>query len=64
MQTEDFSYDPAGNLSGSGRWQFESDNRLVAFKDLRFSYDTWGNLSEKIVLPGACNAFTTTVKTA
>ncbi|APC19413.1 type IV secretion protein Rhs (plasmid) [Pseudomonas frederiksbergensis] len=59
LQTEDFSYDPAGNLSGSGRWQFESlpDNRLVAFKDLRFSYDTWGNLSEKSSAAGGMQRF-------
>lgn len=59
LQTEDFSYDPAGNLSGSGRWQFDSlpDNRLVAFKDLRFSYDTWGNLSEKSSASGATQHF-------
>lgn len=59
LQTEDFSYDPAGNLSGSGRWHFESlpDNRLVAFKDLRFSYDTWGNLSEKSSATGAMQRF-------
>jgi len=47
--TEDFSYDPAGNLNGSGSEHFDNtpDNRLKAFDDLRFSYDAWGNLSEK-----------------
>ncbi|WP_192558752.1 RHS repeat-associated core domain-containing protein [Pseudomonas allokribbensis] len=59
LQVEDFSYDPAGNLSGSGRWQFDNrpDNRILAFKDLRFSYDTWGNLSEKTSAGGTVQRF-------
>ena len=60
LHTEDFSYDPAGNLCGSGSWQFDriQNNRLVAFKDLRFIYDDWGNLSEKSSTNGAMQRFT------
>ncbi|WP_404937183.1 hypothetical protein P7C00_19765 [Pseudomonas sp. JDS08PS003] len=60
LHTEDFSYDPAGNLCGSGSWQFDriQNNRLVAFKDLRFTYDDWGNLSEKSCTNGATQRFT------
>ncbi|MGR4041157.1 RHS repeat domain-containing protein [Pseudomonas sp. 910_21] len=60
LHTEDFSYDPAGNLCGSGNWQFDriQNNRLVAFKDLRFTYDDWGNLSEKSSTNGATQRFT------
>ncbi|KAF0867289.1 RHS repeat domain-containing protein [Pseudomonas sp. LD120] len=60
LHTEDFSYDPAGNLCGSGSWQFDKiqNNRLIAFKDLRFTYDDWGNLSEKSSANGAMQRFT------
>ncbi|POA89979.1 RHS repeat-associated core domain-containing protein [Pseudomonas protegens] len=60
LHTEDFSYDPAGNLCGSGSWQFDKiqNNRLIAFKDLRFTYDDWGNLSEKSSTNGATQRFT------
>ncbi|WP_367576138.1 RHS repeat domain-containing protein [Pseudomonas purpurea] len=30
---------------------------MLAFKDLRFSYDTWGNLSEKTSASGAMQRF-------
>ncbi|MBP5107644.1 RHS domain-containing protein [Pseudomonas protegens] len=34
------------------------NNRLVAFKDLRFTYDDWGNLCEKSSTNGATQRFT------
>ncbi|WP_256679532.1 hypothetical protein [Pseudomonas sp. Fl4BN1] len=48
-----------GNLSGSGKWQFDNrpDNRILAFKELRFSYDTRGNLSEKNSAAGGMQRF-------
>lgn len=44
LQAEDFNYDAAGNISGNGAWQFDAQpsNRLLAWRDLRFSYDAWG----------------------
>ncbi|WP_165678467.1 RHS repeat-associated core domain-containing protein [Metapseudomonas otitidis] len=49
LHSEDFRYDAAGNLCGSGWWAVPASesNRLEAWRDLRFSYDAWGNLSEK-----------------
>ncbi|MCX2890615.1 DUF6531 domain-containing protein [Pseudomonas sp. DCB_BI] len=59
LQAEDFRYDAAGNLCGTGAWQFEAQpsNRLKAWGDLRFSYDAWGNLSEKSRSNGAYQRF-------
>ncbi|MBH3438421.1 RHS repeat domain-containing protein [Pseudomonas luteola] len=45
LGNEDFGYDPAGNLSASQA--LSPDNRLKAWKDLRLTYDAWGNVSER-----------------
>ncbi|MNE00815.1 putative deoxyribonuclease RhsC [compost metagenome] len=59
LQAENFHYDAAGNLCGTGARYFEPPpgNRLKAWCDLRFSYDAWGNLSEKRSNSGACQRF-------
>ena len=45
LGNEDFGYDPTGNLTGSQA--LSPDNRLKAWKDLRLTYDAWGNVSER-----------------